>query len=441
MPVWDIVVWLLLVTPVLFLLRLYLAAGVPARCSSRGEGDPGSGGPKLICKPSALANHLWRTCKSFSRAGAGRRLWGQWPHLQTLYNGLCPAAWGEPGWLREHLQMADQGLVALDWALGEPAGRRSSSSPAPILLLIPNTLGTVTRNTARLCLLARSQGYRPVIFNRRCHNGVPLTTRKLLALGDPSDLREAVSYIRYKHPLAKLFAASESAGSALLLSYLGECGSSTYITAAACISPIFRCQDWLESGPPLAFYRWIMLLYQKTNLSRYATVLGDVIDTEKLFRSCTLRELEETLFCHSKINNLSWASYWEKNDPLRDVDEVAVPLLCICSNDDPCRGNPEITLPFELFETNPYFFLLLTKHGGHCGFLTSRSSSWSHEALLEYFKSVSEFFRAEEKTKSVYRRKVSMMSYKRRGVAAHGKESVCSHNIHEIFNWQRSYTR
>ncbi|XP_041052654.1 protein ABHD15-like [Carcharodon carcharias] len=443
MPGWDTALWLLLVALLCLLLGRGLvaataaaAAASPAPCAPR---EQGGRGPRLICKPSALASHLVRTCRTFSLDC--RLAWEEWPHVQTVYSGMREAA-GELGFVREHLQLADQGLVALDWAVSRAAGRRRAGGgpAAPILLLVPNALGRVSRGASLLCLSALRRGYRPVVFNRRLHNAVPLTTRKLLPAGDPSDLREAVGYIRHKHPLAQLFAASESSGSTLLLSYLGECGSSSYITAAACISPIFRYQEWLEAGAP-AFYRWIMLLYEKTNLSRYATVLGEIIDTEKLFGSCTLRELEEALFCQSKISNLSWASYWEKNDPLRDVDEVAVPLLCICSNDDPCRGNPEITLPFELFETNPYFFLLLTKHGGHCGFFTSKSSSWSHEALLEFFKSVSEFFRAEERTKKVYRKKVSMISYKRRGAATHKKESVCPHNIHEIFNWQRSYTR
>ncbi|XP_078080984.1 protein ABHD15-like [Mustelus asterias] len=426
MPVWGIAVCCLLLSCVCLLLKLCLALS--------GQEEEGESAPQLVCKASALASHLVRSCSSFRREP--RLLWRRWPRLHTLYSGVWPA--GELRFCREYLQTADRGLVALDWALGEPPG--GAGAGAPVLLLVPSAWGWLSGHSSALCLLALRRGYRPVLFHRRLHNGVPLTSRRLLPCGDPADLREAVGYIRHKHPLAPLFAASESSGSGLLLSYLGECGSSSYITAAACISPILRLQEWLESGP-FPFYRWIMLLYQKISLSRYATVLGEIIDTEKLFRSCTLKELEEVLFCQSKISNLSWASYWEKNDPLRDVDEVAVPLLCICSKDDPCRGDPEITLPFELFETNPYFFLLLTKHGGHCGFFTSRSSSWSHEALLEYFKSVSEFFRVEERTKNVYKRKVSMTPHKRRGEAPHKKESVCSHNIHEIFNWHRSYTR
>ncbi|XP_043574342.1 protein ABHD15-like [Chiloscyllium plagiosum] len=415
MLIWDIAVWLLLVA---LLLGLYFTVTSATR-----EADEEDSVPQLICKPSALASYLTQNCKSFwlfPRAG--------WPHLQSVCSGVWPGA-GSLHLVREHLQMSDGGVIALDWAVRGGGvgvvGDRGSPSPLPVLLLIPNSLGAVSGHCRRLLQLALRRGYRPLLFNRRLHNGVPLTSRRLLPLGDPSDLREAVSYIRYKHPLAPLFAASESTGSALLLSYLGECGSSSHITAAAFISPILRCQQWLENGPN-GLYRWFMLCYQKTSLSRYATALGEMIDTEKLFRSCTLRELEEALFCQSKLNSLSWASYWEKNDPLRDVDEVAVPLLCICSKDDPYRGNPEVTLPFELFETNPYFFLLLTKHGGHCGFLNSSCSSWSHEAVLEYFKSVSDFFRTEERTKRVYRRKMSMASHKRRGATTHKKECLFS---------------
>ncbi|XP_051891826.1 protein ABHD15-like [Pristis pectinata] len=405
----------------------------------------GNDAPKLICKPSALAKYLLKTCLTVSAGSQARWIWRKFPHLQTVWNGIWPLG-SAVQFTRDYLQLSDEGVVALDWAVPAAGGRRraSSNSPAPIVLVIPNSFGKITRNVIKLCASALDCGYRPVIFNRRCQNGCLLTTLKLQQFGDPSDLREAVRYIRYKHPNARLFTVSESTGAGLLLSYLGECGSSSYVTSAACISPIFRCQEWFETGPPW-LYHWFLLLYQKTWLSRYTTVLGEIIDMDKLFATQTLKEFEEVLFCQTKKSNLCWDTYWEKNDPLRDVDEVAVPVLCICSQDDPCRGDPDTTLPFELFETNPHFFLLLTKHGGHCGFLKSRSSVWSHEVLLEYFKSVSEFFATEERTKSFSKRRcagaVNSMSYTcGRGNSFKG-DSFCSHNIHEIFSWQRSYTR
>ncbi|XP_007894817.1 protein ABHD15 [Callorhinchus milii] len=405
--------------------------------------DPDS--PRLVCKPSALAKYLLKTCRTFTSGCEPHWVWKKWSHLQTFRNGIWPSGISLE-FLRDYLQLADEGLVALDWAVARNSTRRrvSSNSPAPIVLIIPNSFGKITRNVLKLCASALDCGHRPVIFNRRCQNGSLLTTLKLQQFGDPSDLREAVRYIRYKHPNAKLFTVSESTGAGLLLAYLGECGSSSYVTSAACISPVFRCQEWFETGPPW-IYRWLLLLYQKTWLSRYTTVLGEIVDMDKVFATWTLREAEELLFCKTRKNSLCWDVYWEKNDPLRDVDEVAVPVLCICSQDDPFRGNMDTSLPFELFESNPHFFLLLTKYGGHCGFLKRGSAVWSHEVLLEYFRSVSEFFVTEERTKSFSKRKSTAsggsVAFKCGRGNNYKRDSFCTHNIHDIFNWQRSYTR
>ncbi|KAM4796399.1 protein ABHD15-like [Rhinophrynus dorsalis] len=404
---------------------------------------------KLIYKPSALANYLVRHCRTFHGFCNVKWLWRTFPSLQTLVGVLGPMDKGVH-FVREYLQMSDEGLVALDWAVkpGQHQKRRrsSSNSTVPILLVIPNSFGKITRNTSKMCHLALTHGYQAVIFNRRCQNGCPLSTVRLQQYGDPDDLREVIQYIRHCQPSSRLFAAGEGTGAGLLLSYLGECGSSSYITAAGCISPLFRLQDWFESGCPW-LWQLLLLFYQKMYLSRYATALGQVINTERLLASRTLKELEEILFCQTKAsNNPTWDSYWEKNDPLRDIDEVAVPVLCICSQDDPIRGKPQTTVPFELFETNPHFFLLLTRYGGHCGFIKEDLSGtmWSHNVLLDFFKSTVDFLAMEERLKGLSRRKGTISISSRRtaqGGASCRREQSCPHNIHEIYSWQRSYTR
>ncbi|KAF5897574.1 protein ABHD15-like, partial [Clarias magur] len=222
----------------------------------------------FICKPSALAKYLLKHCTSFCTLAPRSPLW-HWrasPSLQTLWGALWPHDCAVH-FIRDYLQLSDDGLVALDWAVVGPKRRRTSSySSSPILLIIPNSFGKLTRNVLKLCEAALSHGYLPVVFNRRSQNGTPLSTIKLQEFGDPADLREAVRYIRYRQPSGRLYAVSESTGSGLLLSYLGECGSSSYMTAAACLSPIFRCQNWFENGPGWPFH-WILLLYQKICLS------------------------------------------------------------------------------------------------------------------------------------------------------------------------------
>ncbi|KAG7515323.1 hypothetical protein JOB18_005358 [Solea senegalensis] len=193
-------------------------------------------------------------------------------------------------------------------------------------------------------------------------------------------------------------------------------------------------------------YRWGALFLRKLQLSRYTNSFRAVVDVDQALRSSSLRDFEETLFCssaqdqHQLTNNLNsrlnprphhtwdvapsaawmlgerafpakdWDGYWERNEPLRDADEVDVPVLCICSSDDPLLPHVN-TLPIPHFQSNPYFFLALMDRGGHCGFtiedqekMKGESNNeevgggfWSHTAVLEYFRVVADFLKGEER--------------------------------------------
>ncbi|XP_035240272.1 protein ABHD15-like [Anguilla anguilla] len=407
----------------------------------------------LICKPSALASHLVKNCPTFSTFDFGSRWsWRASPFLQTVF-GACWPSDGGVRFVRDHLQMSDDGLVALDWAvagtaaMGHKRRRTTSNSTNPVLLIIPNSFGKITRNVLKLCEAGLGHGYLPVVFNRRGQNGTPLGTPRLQQFGDPADLREAVCYVRYRHPASRLYAASESTGSGLLLSYLGECGSSSYLTAAACISPVLRCQAWYESAPCWP-YGWALLLYQKICLSRYRTALGEVLPADRLFSSSSLRGLEEALFCGPAGGGAGWEAYWERNEPLRDVDEVAAPVLCVCSRDDPLTGGGATgTPPLELFQSNPHLFLLLSAGGGHCGF-AAPGGAWSHRALLQFFRAATDFCAGEERARLAPppRRRgpgggASGRAFRHRSASTCRRPAACPPAVRAVPCWQRSYTR
>ncbi|XP_063002850.1 protein ABHD15 [Elgaria multicarinata webbii] len=396
---------------------------------------------RLFCKPSALAHALVKTFWRSADLDARRWSWKSWPNLQTVAQLLWPPDW-LPEFSRDHLRLEDGGIVALDWVVGPSARGRTATSAADsaVLLVVPDAAGQITRNVLQLCRLALQEGYYPVIFNRRGHNGCPLCSLKVQPFGDPADLKEAMAYIRFRHPTSMLFAVSEGSGSGLLLSYLGECGSSSYLGGAACISPVLKAQDWFEASSIPWWYEWVLLMFQKRRISRYAEALKEAVEMDRALGSCSLRTFEEALFCHGKSQSPSWEAYWDHNDPLRDVDEVAVPVLCLCSADDPIRGPPNYTLPWELFQSNPYFFLLLSPHGGHCGFFgKSPLASWGNAVTLAYLRTVAEFFRLEERLKERPRRRsLATQHHRRRGTLQSRSTSLSSHGT---FSWQRSYTR
>ncbi|KAM9846810.1 protein ABHD15 [Aulostomus maculatus] len=425
----------------------------------------GSDGTRLICKPTALAKYLLQHCGSLAKPRLAMRPRGD-PHLQTLSSMLFGQNGDTLQWTRDHLLLRDGGVVALDWAVGTRLGeaivrkrwegRREHpsrgrtlgcfTSAPPVLLLIPQSWGGMTPHLKALCCLALHQGFDVVVFHPRGTAGSPMTTARLTEFGDPADLEQAVAYVHSRHPSSKLVAVSEGSGSGLLLSHLGECGSGSHLTACAAISPVLLGQLWFETAMPLV-YRWGALFHRKLQLSRYTSSFRAVLDVDRALRCSSLRDFEETLFCSSaqlkaprpQVSPLNsglssdphqglapsvvwvlgerahpakdWEEYWERNEPLRDADEVAVPVLCVCSRDDPLLP-PASTIPLPLFQRNPYFLLVLTDRGGHCGFTPElgqveegggledeplQGGNWSHIAVLEYFRVVAEFLEGEER--------------------------------------------
>lgn len=124
------------------------------RCDSKLEGQGESATVALICKPSALANYLLKHCMTFCKSlSIPKWNWRMSSSLQTVYGALwpfdCPVHF-----IRDHLQLSDDGLVALDWAVVGAAHhkrrRTSSNSTSPVLLIIPNSYGKITRNVLKV---------------------------------------------------------------------------------------------------------------------------------------------------------------------------------------------------------------------------------------------------------------------------------------------------
>lgn len=236
----------------------------------------------------------------------------------------------------------------------------------------------------------------------------------------------------------------------------------------------------------------IIKCYFELFLFRYKSSFGGVLDVDQALRSLSIRDFEETLFCspapvHPQSPRplaqglspsaawalgeraypaVDWDSYWRRNEPLRDADDVAVPVLCIHSSDDPLLPATS-SLPISLFQNNPYFLLALTERGGHCGFTLQRqewldgaqtgtdevqNDNWSHAAVLEYFSRVADFLRAEERDRQARdetsqksrtnvaaprrRRAITVRRARPQAAELSGADSEDGK-----FAWKRSYTR
>ncbi len=171
------------------------------------------------------------------------------------------------------------------------------------------------------------------------------------------------------------------------------------------------------SQPLTQPYKALWWIKQKLHLAKHAKALESVVDVQKCMQCSSISEFEEILYsnmyesqdksghygnqsgCHGYSGN---HGYWERNNPMRDVDDISTPILCINSCDDPISLSKNIEL--DLFHYYPNFMLVLTENGGHCSFFEWKYrngadesltdchlTSWAEDTALDYLLSVAIF--------------------------------------------------
>lgn len=335
--------------------------------------------PCLYFKKSRISVVIKKGCKGLNQ-DYKPTYWATNRHLQTI----LPWIWwqDELEFKREYLQMEDKGVIALDWL--EVDDDKSIKKVSPIMMLIPDLTGAAA-DLAAACTEALARKFRPVVFNRRGHGGTLLSTYRFQSFGDASDLEEAIQFITHMYPYAEIFAISFSTGSGLLLSYLGEAGATSKLNAAVCISPCFDAEALFKSNSLPEPYNWLWTFKLKSVLRQHPC-LGNVINYNLALQSTSIKELDERVYV--KLNQYnSLEEYWRYNNPMRNITNISVPVLCVSALDDPIC--PKETIPFSLFKTSNNLFLVTTDKGGHCGFLEDFfPSSWANKLGCEYLETV-----------------------------------------------------
>lgn len=327
-------------------------------------------------------------------------------HAQILLTFLVPQS-RAVRYRRELLRLRDGGQSALDWAL--PSSSSSVDDPlpedAPIVVLLHGLTGS-SAHLKSLSAAALARGFRPVVVNKRGHGGVSLATPKLQAFGCVRDLQDAVDCIEAQYPLARhRVAIGLSAGAGLLVSYFGETGAAAKFDAGVLISPGYDAHELFCRGGMSAAYDFLMTFSLKALLLRHAWALREVVDLPGALCATSIREFDRSVFAKMHGFGDDLDGYWRVNNPVRALENIEKPVLCINALDDPvCRREGIL---YDVIEGNPRAMLLETAHGSHCAFfhrgvgsgegdgdaswvgLVDRS--WADEAALAYLTLVREF--------------------------------------------------
>jgi predicted alpha/beta-fold hydrolase len=252
---------------------------------------------------------------------------------------------------------------------------------------LPGLCGSVkgTGHTTHAMLAA---GVRPVCLHARgC--GVPLSTPRFNIFGSTDDVRAALARIAERHPDAPLCLYGISAGTALMVRYLGEEGGQTPVVAGVANSPgydIGTCMQrvsWLYDS---AFY--IGVLKRHWLGGRNGEVLRAAAP-DLCARLESVENMHSFMVAASPFASASvahgaprdagvianaFAEYLATSNPMGVAHKIQVPTLIINSDDDPIcpSSNIDDNAPALLARPSgascPRTMMLRYPRGGHCCF-------------------------------------------------------------------------
>ena len=150
----------------------------------------------------------------------------------------------------DQLTMHDGGVTAISWY------GYDLPKDTPTIVIMHTITGSPTSMRELVKDLNEYTGWRIALCLRRGHANLPMPVPKMSIFGSTEDLKEQLEYIQKKFPQSDLYAVGSSAGTGLLVRYLGEQGADTPFKAAFAMCPGYDTDIGFENVHP--FYSKVM---------------------------------------------------------------------------------------------------------------------------------------------------------------------------------------
>jgi predicted alpha/beta-fold hydrolase len=256
-------------------------------------------------------------------------------------------------------------------------------------------------HTQGLAVLVRRAGWRGTVLNfRSCARDARdieqrLSNRRprLYHSGETGDLDFVVRTLAAREPATPLFALGFSLGGAVLLKWLGEHGARSAIRAAATISAPYdlaAASLYLERPVGRIYGRHFIPRLRSKALDLLARFRRETahIDPDRVRAARTFREFDECLT--APLHGFTGADdYYRRASARAFLSRVAVPTLCLSSEDDPFFPGDAVYRARDAAAADVRFEV--TPWGGHTGFVTGdwpwRPVYWAEERAVDWLAS------------------------------------------------------
>jgi hypothetical protein len=238
---------------------------------------------------------------------------------------------------------------------------------------------------------AYRKGFNTIRLNLRNCGGTERLTDSIYHAGQSDDLRSVIMTLIEQDGLGRIGSIGISLGGNICLKLAGEWGSQVpkEVFGVVAVSPaIDLTVSWhLTERWENSIYRWKFVSCLKQKIRDKARLFPDRYDLAPLQGLRTIRQFDERYqTVHNGFRDAD--DYYRRASAMPFVSAIQVPTLMIQSKDDTIVPVEPLTRP-EI-KNNPYIITLLTRCGGHVGFIARDRKGdpdcyWAENRAIEFF--------------------------------------------------------
>jgi predicted alpha/beta-fold hydrolase len=305
-------------------------------------------------------------------------------HLMTVYCWGRPRAFADlppPVDRRFDVDAGTRVLAHCYWQ----ADPRSS----PALLALHGLEGSSSAHYMRgLADKAYRRGFNVVLLNQRNCGGTEALCEGLYHSGLTADAAHVIDELAGEG-IDRIVVAGYSLGGNLALKLAGDFADAppAALKGVCAVSPVMeleQCVQALERRQNL-IYQWNFVRGLKARMRRKAATHPGRFPISRLADVRTVRQFDE-YFTAPHFGFSGASDYYRRASAMRVVDRIRLPALIITAEDDPFVPigpfrDPRVT-------SNPHITLIVTTHGGHCGFVADAPGGddgyWAERRIVEF---------------------------------------------------------
>jgi predicted alpha/beta-fold hydrolase len=259
----------------------------------------------------------------------------------------------------------------------------------PALLALHGLEGSSTAHYMRgLADKAYARGFNVILLNQRNCGGTEALSEGLYHSGLTADAAHVIDEVG-REGIDRILVAGYSLGGNLALKLAGDYGDTppSSLKGVCAVSPameLAECVGALERKQNFV-YQWNFVRGLKARMRRKHAAYPGRFQIDRLAKVRTVRQFDEFFTApHFGFNGAS--DYYHRASAMRVIDRIRVPALIITAQDDPFVPIGPFRDP--RLAANPHITVIVTRHGGHCGFVSDATGVddgyWAERQIVDF---------------------------------------------------------